>query len=49
MNVDNEKDLEFIKEYKIKPLLEEYFYADDKNADKILNIIYGEIDAESMG
>lgn len=34
-------DLEFVKEYKIKPLLEEYFYGDDekyKEALKILNI-----------
>lgn len=34
-------DLEFVKKYKIKPLLEEYFYGDDekyKEALKILNI-----------
>ena len=33
-------DLEFVKEYKIKPLLEEYFYADDESyqkAEEILN------------
>ncbi len=29
-------DLEFIKEYKIKPLLEEYFYAEDKTPDDII-------------
>ena len=33
-------DLEFVKEYKIKPLLEEYFYRDEENykkAEEILN------------
>jgi len=31
-------DLEFIKEYKIRPLLEEYFYADEAlNIDKLLS------------
>ncbi|MEA2017248.1 MAG: AAA family ATPase [Campylobacterota bacterium] len=29
-------DLKFIKEYKIKPLLEEYFYSDDKTPDEII-------------
>lgn len=41
MKIENENDLEFVKEYKIKPLLEEYFYGDEKNfeeAKKILNI-----------
>ena len=37
MKVQNDDDLEFIKEYKIKPLLEEYFYAEDKSVDVILN------------
>ena len=37
MKVQNDDDLEFIKEYKIKPLLEEYFYAEDKSVDEILN------------
>ena len=32
-------DLEFIKEYKIKPLLEEYFYSEDKTPDKIIDEI----------
>jgi 5-methylcytosine-specific restriction protein B len=32
-------DLEFIKEYKIKPLLEEYFYVEDKNVNTILSEI----------
>ena len=36
MKIQNDEDLEFVKEYKIKPLLEEYFYADEKNADDIL-------------
>jgi len=36
MKIQNDEDLEFVKEYKIKPLLEEYFYAYDKSADEIL-------------
>ncbi|QKF59068.1 McrB family protein [Aliarcobacter lanthieri] len=32
-------DLEFVKEYKIKPLLEEYFYGDDENHKKALDIL----------
>lgn len=35
----SELDLEFIKEYKIKPLLEEYFYGDKENYDKALDIL----------
>jgi Cdc6-like AAA superfamily ATPase len=31
-----EIDLEFIKEYKIKPLLEEYFYADEEKLKEVL-------------
>jgi len=34
--MEDDVDLEFIKEYKIKPLLEEYFYSDDKTVDEIL-------------
>ena len=36
MKVQSENDLEFIIEYKIKPLLEEYFYADEKTAEDII-------------
>ncbi|KLE08496.1 ATPase [Aliarcobacter butzleri L355] len=32
-------DLEFVKEYKIKPLLEEYFYGDEENYNKALKIL----------
>ena len=32
-------DLEFILEYKIKPLLEEYFYADEKSLEEIIQIL----------
>jgi len=39
MKVQDDEDLEFVKMYKIKPLLEEYFYADDKSADEILDDI----------
>jgi len=35
----SELDLEFIKEYKIKPLLEEYFYGDKENYKKALDIL----------
>ncbi|MCV6606839.1 MAG: AAA family ATPase, partial [Campylobacterales bacterium] len=34
-----EIDLEFIKEYKIKPLLEEYYYADPENYKKAEEIL----------
>ena len=34
MNINDDEDLEFVKEYKIRPLLEEYFYADDENFKK---------------
>lgn len=33
-------DLDFVKEYKIKPLLEEYFYGDDENYKKAEEILY---------
>jgi len=32
-------DLDFILEYKIKPLLEEYFYGDDKSLKEVLDLI----------
>ena len=35
----SELDLEVIKEYKIKPLLEEYFYGDKENYKKALDIL----------
>ncbi len=37
MKIENDDDLEFVLEYKIKPLLEEYFYGDDR-LDDMLNI-----------
>ncbi|VAY87760.1 ATPase associated with various cellular activities, AAA_5 [hydrothermal vent metagenome] len=39
MKVKNIQDLEFVKEYKIKPLLEEYFYADDAKLDEVVSIL----------
>ena len=39
MKINNDEDLEFIKEYKLKPLLEEYFYADDDNYKKVLKLM----------
>lgn len=41
MKVQNDEDLNFIKEYKIKPLLEEYFYADDEKLNEVLRILEG--------
>jgi len=35
----SELDVEFIKEYKIKPLLEEYFYGDEENYNELINIL----------
>jgi 5-methylcytosine-specific restriction protein B len=32
-------DLEFVKKYKIQPLLEEYFYGDDMNYNKAIEIL----------
>ncbi|MBU1659069.1 AAA family ATPase [bacterium] len=42
MNVANDEDLEFVKEYKIKPLLEEYFYVDNAKLNLALNILKSE-------
>ncbi len=39
MKVENEDDLEFVKKYKIQPLLEEYFYGDEKNYNKAIEIL----------
>jgi len=39
MNINNEEDLEFIKKYKIQPLLEEYFYGDVDNYNEALKIL----------
>jgi 5-methylcytosine-specific restriction protein B len=35
MNIESDDDLDFVLEYKIKPLLEEYFYGDDRLAEII--------------
>ncbi|MDY0326993.1 MAG: AAA family ATPase [Arcobacteraceae bacterium] len=39
MNISNENDLNFVLEYKITPLLEEYFYGNKEQLDQILKII----------
>jgi len=39
MKIANDEDLEFVKEYKIKPLLEEYFYVDKNKLDEALSIL----------
>ena len=40
MKIENEEDLEFVKEYKIKPLLEEYFYGDEANYKSAIELLY---------
>jgi 5-methylcytosine-specific restriction enzyme B len=39
MKLENDEELEFVKEYKIKPLLEEYFYSDEKKYNEALSIL----------
>lgn len=39
MKIENEDDLEFVKKYKIQPLLEEYFYGDEENYKKAIAIL----------
>ncbi|AXX89610.1 hypothetical protein CKA55_06785 [Arcobacter suis] len=39
MNIVDDKDLEFVKKYKIQPLLEEYFYGDEENYKKAIAIL----------
>lgn len=36
MNIENKDDLNFVVEYKIKPLLEEYFYSDNDTPEQII-------------
>ena len=38
MNIENNDDLGFVLEYKIKPLLEEYFYGDNDGLEEVLKI-----------
>jgi len=42
MKVQDNDDLEFVKEYKIKPLLEEYFYGDEKTPETIIENAFKE-------
>ncbi|WP_345993218.1 AAA family ATPase [Sulfurimonas sp. HSL-1716] len=44
MNIQNSEELDFVKEYKIKPLLEEYFYADDESFKKALAILENHVE-----
>ena len=39
MGLENKDDLDFVLEYKIKPLLEEYFYGDTEGLNEILKIL----------
>ena len=41
MNISNEDDLNFVLEYKITPLLEEYFYGNKEQSNEVLEIIKG--------
>ena len=43
MKIENEGDLEFVLEYKIKPLLEEYFYGDSNGYNQVIKIIDGKV------
>ncbi len=39
MKVENNGDLDFVLEYKIKPLLEEYFYGDEQGLKSVMEIV----------
>ena len=39
MGIDTDESLQFCIDYKITPLLQEYFYSDDEGLDRALNII----------
>lgn len=39
MKIENDDDLEFVLEYKIKPLLEEYFYGDKNGYEQVIKMI----------
>ena len=39
MNIENDDDLEFVLEYKIEPLLEEYFYGDEQGLKSVMEIV----------
>jgi len=39
MGIVSEEDLKFILDYKVRPLLEEYFYGDKEGLDKALQIV----------
>lgn len=39
MKIVDDNDLAFVKEYKIKPLLEEYYYGDEENYKKAITIL----------
>jgi len=39
MKIQNDDDLEFVLEYKIKPLLEEYFYGDEQGLKDVMEIV----------
>jgi 5-methylcytosine-specific restriction protein B len=43
MKITSDEELEFVKEYKIKPLLEEYFYVDKNKLEEALSILKIEI------
>ena len=41
MKIKNDDDLDFVMEYKIKPLLEEYFYGDVEGLKSVMEISNG--------
>ena len=47
MKIESDDDLEFVLEYKIKPLLEEYFYGDESGLKDILKICNFSTDSEN--
>ncbi len=46
MNIQNDDDLSFILEYKIKPLLEEYYYGDKSGLEDALSVL-GDISSQN--
>ncbi len=39
MGIENDDDLDFVLEYKIKLLLEEYFYGDEQELKSVMQIV----------
>ena len=39
MKIQDDEDLKFVLEYKIKPLLEEYFYGDREGLNETMKLL----------